>query len=164
MISMTVPTRNRIATMLACALVGLAAVALPGCKSSNPSAEQTTESATQKMRKVISSDVAEAGRREQMLKVVDRMEAVQAAFNKNITDFVTRYQTLNADYDATRPAFDKLFSEYNAERVQARSQTLDLHFQLASLATEKEWDRIGEAEAKMYEAIDISRTKQEEIK
>jgi uncharacterized protein YozE (UPF0346 family) len=164
LISMTVPIRNRTASALACLLVGLAVVASPSCKSNNPSPEQTTESATQKMRKVISSDVAEAGRREQMLKLVDKMEAVQTAFNKDITDFVTKYQTLNADYDATRAAFDQLFSQYNAERIQARSQTLDLHFQLASLATDREWDRIGEAEAKMYDAIEIARSKQEEIK
>jgi hypothetical protein len=39
-----------------------------------------------------------------------------------------------------------------------------LHFQLASLATDKEWGRIGEAEAKMYNAIGIARAKEEEIK
>jgi hypothetical protein len=159
--SMTVPNRSWITTLL---LVSLATVALSGCKSSNPSPEQTTESATQKLRKVISSDVAETGRREQMLKLVDKMEAVQTAFNKDVVDFVTHYQTLNANYDASRAAFDQLFSQYNAERIQARGQALDLHFELASLATDKEWGRIGEAEAKMYDAIGIARAKQEEIK
>jgi hypothetical protein len=161
---MTVPIRDRIAMALACLLVSFAVVALPGCKSNNPNPEQTTESATQKLRRVIASDVAEQGRRAQMLKLVDRMEEVQSAFNKEIADFVTHYQTLNANYDATRAAFDQLFSQYNTERTQARSQALDLHFQLAALATDKEWGRIGEAEAKMYNAIGIARAKEEEIK
>jgi hypothetical protein len=164
MISKNVSDRSRFATMLVCLVVSLAAMALPGCKSGNPSPEQATESATQKMRRVISSDVAEAGRRDQMLKLVDKFEAVQTSFNKDVVDFITHYQTLNANYDAPRAAFDQLFLQYNTERVQARNQALDLHFQLASLATDKEWGRISEAEAKMYEAIDIARTKQEEIK
>jgi hypothetical protein len=62
-ISMTVPIRDRIAMALACLLVSFAVVALPGCKSNNPNPEQTTESATQKLRRVIASDVAEQGRR-----------------------------------------------------------------------------------------------------
>jgi hypothetical protein len=41
--------------------------------------------------------------------------------------------------------------------MRARSEALDLHFQLASLATAQEWDSIGKAEEKLYEEVNASR-------
>lgn len=86
-----------------------------------------------------------------MLRVVDRLEALHLRFSQETADFIEHYRKLNADYDSTRPAFDQLFSDYNAKRVQARSEALDLHFELDSLATADEWDKIGKAETKLYE-------------
>ncbi len=160
----TLPTRNRIATVLACLVVGLASAASPGCKSTTPSPEQTTERTTQKLRQVISGEIADAGRREQMLKLVDQIEAVQTRFNEDASAFVAKYQSVNGDYDAPRAAFDQLFSDFDADRIRARNQILDLHFQLASLATDSEWGPIGKAEVKMYEGVGEARTAQEELK
>jgi hypothetical protein len=46
-----------------------------------------------------------------------------------------------------------LFADYNGQRIKARNQAVDLHFQLASLAAASEWDSIGKAEVKMYEEV-----------
>ena len=79
-------------------------------------------------------------------------------------EFVEGYRKLNADYDSTRPAFDQLFADYNAKRIKARNEALDLHFQLASLATVGEWGAIGKAEAKLYEESNAAPPAEESAK
>ena len=53
--------------------------------------------------------------------------------------------------------FDRLFADYTAKRITARNAALDLHFKLASLATTDEWDKIGRAEARLYEEVNEAR-------
>ncbi len=98
------------------------------------------------------------------MKLVDQIEAVQTRFNEEASAFIAKYQSVNADYDAPRAAFDQLFTNFDTDRIRARNQILDLHFQLASLATDREWGPIGKAEAKMYEGVGEARTAQEESK
>ena len=73
-------------------------------------------------------------------------------------------QTEAADYDATRSAFEQLFSDYSAKRIKARNEALDLHFRLASLATVVEWNAIGKAELKLYEEVNAARSAEESTK
>jgi hypothetical protein len=86
-----------------------------------------------------------------MLTIVDQVEALHLRFSQETAEFVQSYRKLNADYDSSRPAFDQLFSDYTAKRIKARDDALELHFQLASLATSSEWDAIGKAEIELYE-------------
>jgi hypothetical protein len=149
---MELTTAKFILRSAAALVVCIVAIATPGCKSAKPTVDQTVERSTQKLSEAVSHDVADAARRDQMLKLVDQLEAVQKSFSKDSSDFVVKYRTLNADYDSPRTAYEQLFSEFNVQRVQARDRALDLHFQLASLATEKEWDHIGKVEVMTYEA------------
>jgi hypothetical protein len=137
------------AIVIICALT----LAAPGCGGEQPTREQTIQSSSQQLRQAVSTNVADEGRKTQMLLVLDQIEAVQTSLSKETADFVESYRKLNADYHATRPAFDQLFSDYNGQRIEARNQTLDLHFQLASLATASELDSIGKAEVKMYREV-----------
>ena len=98
------------------------------------------------------------------MRLVDQIETVQTSFNADASAFVSKYQSVNADYDAPRATIEQLFSDFDADRIRARNQVLDLHFQLASLATDKEWGPIGKAEVRMYEGIGEARTAQEEMK
>jgi hypothetical protein len=163
-----VPTRNCNAGVLVWTLVCLASATASGCKSTTPSPEQTTErtteKSTEKLRQTISKEVGEPGRREQMLRLVDQIDIAEGNFNKDVSAFVTTYESVNADYDAPRATFDHLFSDFDADRTRARTQILDLHFKLTSLATDKEWGPIADAEMKMYEASEQARTAEEEMK
>ena len=138
------------ATVLAL-LVCAATLVVSGCGGTKPSKAQTIELYSQKLREAVSSNVHEERRRSQLLLVVDRVEALHFLFSQETVEFVESYRKLNADYDSTRPAFDQLFADYNAKRIKARNEALDLHFQLASLATVSEWNAIGKAETKLYE-------------
>lgn len=88
-----------------------------------------------------------------MLVIVDQVEELQLRFARETATFVASYRTLNSDYDAERPAFEHLFSGYDAQRIKARSEALDLHMQLGALATTAEWDAIQKAEQKLYEEV-----------
>ena len=144
------------------ALLGLlvCVVTLPvaGCGGKERSKQQTLERYSEKLREAVSANVADQGRKAQMLLIVDKVEALHRRFSQETTDFIESYRKLNADYEASRPAFDQLFSDYSAKRIEARSEALDLHFQLASLATEDEWHAIGKAEIKLYEEVNAARS------
>jgi hypothetical protein len=140
------------------------AAAVAGCGGSKPSREQVITSYGQELREAVSTKVADEPHKARMLALLDQLDAVNRRFTQQTRDFVESYRQLNADYDATRPAFDRLFSDYSAKRVKARSDVLDLHFQLASLATADEWDSIGKAETKLYEELGAAPLSQENPK
>jgi hypothetical protein len=146
--------------LFACSVI----LTIPGCGGKPPTREQAIERYSQALREGVSSNVADERRRAQMLSIVDQLEAVHVRFNQETADFIANYRKLNADYDASRPAFDQLFSDFSAKRVKARSQALDLHFQLASLATVAEWDSIGRAETKLYEKVNAARPAKDSAK
>jgi allophanate hydrolase subunit 1 len=137
---------------------------LPGCSSTKPTPDQTINRYSEKLREAVSTSVPEEQPKAQMLLIVDRLEALHLRFSQETSDFVETYRKLNVDYDSTRPAFDQLFSDYNAKRVKARKEALDLHFQLASLATAGEWEAIGRAEKKLYEEADAAVPAEESTK
>jgi allophanate hydrolase subunit 1 len=137
---------------------------LPGCSSTKPTPDQTINRYSEKLREAVSTSVPEEQPKAQMLLIVDRLEALHLRFSQETSDFVETYRKLNVDYDSTRPAFDQLFSDYNAKRIKARKEALDLHFQLASLATAGEWEAIGRAEKKLYEEADAAVPAEESTK
>jgi hypothetical protein len=135
-----------------CALA-LCAVTLTvsGCGGTKPTKAQEIERYSQKLREAVATNVPDDGRKAQLILVVDQVEALHRRFSQETAEFVASYRQLNADFDSTRQSFDQLFSDYNAKRIKAREDALELHFQLASLATADEWGAIGRAEAKLYE-------------
>jgi hypothetical protein len=148
-----------ILTLLICVVT----LMVPGC-GTKPTTNETINRYSEKLSAAVSSNVPEEGRRAQMLAIVNQLQALQLRFNQETADFVQSYRKLNADYGATRPAFDHLFSDYNAKRIKARNEALNLHFKLASLATATEWDPIGKAEMKLYKESNEARSEEEGAK
>jgi hypothetical protein len=150
------PSTTRSITALLALLVCAVTLCVAGC-GGKPTREQSIERYSQDLREAVSSSVSDERRREQMLAVVDQLKAVNLRFSQETAEFIENYRKLNADFDATRSAFDQLFSDYNAKRVKARNEVLDLHFQLTSLATTAEWNTIGRAETKLYKKVNETR-------
>jgi hypothetical protein len=135
-----------------CALLACAATfTVSGCGATKPAKAQIIERYSQKLREAVSTNVPDEGRRAKLILVVDQVEALHGRFSQETAEFVASFRKRNADFDSTRQAFDQLFADYNAKRLKAREDALELHFQLASLATADEWDAIGKAETKLYE-------------
>lgn len=147
-------------TLLVCAVT----LTVLGCSGTKPTRAQTIERYSQKLREAVSTNVPDEGRKAQLLLIVDQVEALHLRFSQDTAEFVESYRKLNADYDATRPAFDQLFSAYNAKRIKARNEALDLHVQLASFAIAGEWDAIGKAETKLYEEANAAPPSEESTK
>jgi hypothetical protein len=141
-------------------VLGAIALALCSCASTKPTPEQTIQEASQDLRQAVSGNVADPARRDQMLALVDQIAATQRSFSMQAAEFAAQYSRMNADYDAPRARFEQLFADFNAQRVQSRDRILDLHFQLAALATEQEWRPIGKAEAKLYKNTQQARAEQ----
>lgn len=160
------PSKARIfgAAALFTLLLGVTALAVPGCGGKDRTRDQQIERYSAELRAAVSDNVADEQRKTQMLLLVDQLQAIQLRFSQETTEFIANYRRLNADYDSTRPAFEQLFSDYNAKRIRARSEVLDQHFQLASLATPAEWDAIGKAESKLYEKVNATRAAAESPK
>ena len=138
------------------ALVCVVVLCISGCGGAKQTRSQVAERYGQELRGTVSSVVTDEQRRVQMLNIVDRMQALQLRFSRETADFIDSYRKLNADYEAKRPVFDQLFSDYGRKRALARDEALDLHFRLAALATAAEWDAIGRAEAKLYKKVNAA--------
>ena len=138
--------------LLVCAVT----LAVLGC-GAKQTKQQAMERYSQELREAVSSKVPDERRKAQMLLIVDQLSALHRRFSEETARLLESYRKLNADYDATRPMFDQLFSDYSSKRIKARSEALDLHFQLASLATADEWGAIGKAETKLYEKVNEAR-------
>ena len=150
----------RLLPLFACAFV----LACAGCSGERPGRAEAIARYSTELRDTVSARVVDQPRREQMLQVVDRIEALHVRFSRETADFIAAFRRLNADYSAARPAFDQLFADYGSRRVTARSEALELHYQLASLATEGEWASVGKAEARLYERANESRSGEEAAK
>jgi hypothetical protein len=146
--------RRLVSAALSMLLICCVTIAVPGCGGKQPTRKQSVERYSQELREAVSTHVLDVQRRDQMLVIVDQVETLNLRFSHETADFIDSYRTLNADYNAARPAFDQLFSDYGAKRAKARSEALDLHFRLASLAAAAEWDSIGKAETELYEEVD----------
>ena len=128
-----------------------------GCGGKKPTKEEAIARYGQELHDVVADKVQDEGRKAQMLQIVDRLEALQLHFGHDTEALVASYRKLNGDYEARRAAFDQLFADYNATRIRSRGEALDLHFQLAALATDDEWRPIAKAESKLYEEISEAR-------
>ena len=147
---------RRFPMLVACAVaVGCASCGNP------PTRSEAIERYGTELREAVSAKVEDKQRRARMLQVVDRINALQVRFTRETADYITAFHRLNADYDATRPAFDQLLGSYEAQRVTARNEMLSLHYELASLAIGGEWRAIGKAEAKLYEKTSEARPQRE---
>jgi len=142
---------HQIRAALASILLCYAALVVAGCGGTDPTRGQLIERSSDELREAVSTKVADAGRRAQMLRTVDRIEAVNVRFSQETAQFIAAFRRLNADYVAPRPVFDQLFADYARQRMEARGEALSLHYELVSQATEVEWPTIGKAESRLYE-------------
>jgi hypothetical protein len=144
-------------TALITLLIGAAALILAGCGGKKQTRDEVIAQYGQELRDAVATDVSDESRKAKMLLIVDQLQALQVRFSQETGSFIRNYRQLDADYAAPRAAFEQLFAGFNAQRVKARGEALDLHFQLAALATDGEWRAIGKAETKMYEELEAAR-------
>lgn len=139
-------------------LCGIVAVAC-GCAGSSSKAtdEEIIRDSSEELRQSVTRNVEDQSRKDRMLSLVDQIESTQRDFSIRAAEFAAKYRAMDAAYDTPRAQFDQLFADFNTQRIRSRNRILDLHFQLAALATAQEWSRIGKAESDMYSEVRIAR-------
>jgi hypothetical protein len=152
--------RNTGPRAVAAILLGAMALAVGGCAGAKLTPDETLQVASHELRQSVTSNVGDPSRRDQMLGLVDQIEATQRSFSAQAAEFAAKFSRMNTDYNAPRARFEELFTDFNTRRVQSRDLILDLHFRLAALATAEEWRRIGKVEAKLYEEAGKARAEQ----
>jgi len=134
---------------LACAL------ALAGCAKSPITTAELVGGPMLEMRQAVDRNVADPSRQTQLLALVGELDGVLQAHSRDLNTLSGDLSRLNADYDATREAFDTLASAF-AQRSQVRKErALDLHFQMVALTSVEEWSPISKREV---EALSGART------
>ncbi|MCG6887773.1 MAG: hypothetical protein LJE74_11230 [Proteobacteria bacterium] len=122
------------------------------CARSKTTPETEALNYTQEMREAVSLNVQDAGRRKQLLALIDKMDKLIESYNNDIRTFVNKFGALNANYDITRQEMDGLIAEFADQRRQAQARIIDLNLQARSLTTTKEWDQIVRYEKNAIEA------------
>jgi len=116
---------------------------LTGCATPKPqTAEEKVQASASDLREVLESTIQDAGRRQQMLVLVDRAEADLKAGAVELAGLLKEQERLNADYNASRDEFRKLGDRMQAVRKEYRAKTISARQSLASLATDQEWKKI----------------------
>jgi uncharacterized coiled-coil DUF342 family protein len=137
-------------TFIVLFLVGVLVVS--ACARNKATPETEALNYTQEMREAVSLNVQDAGRRKQLLALIDKMDKLIESYNNDIRTFVNKFGALNASYDVTRQEMDGLIAEFADQRRQAQARVIDLNLQARSLTTTKEWDQIVRYEKNAIEA------------
>ncbi len=126
---------NRIYYILAATLCVLGLLA--GCKGLTQM--ESTKSAVDETRTLISEHVADEAKAKQMIALVDKLEndlmayvEIQAAHNEAL-------RKKNADYDASREDLQKLYDAYNRDTRAISMKIAQTDLEMKKLSTPEEW-------------------------
>ncbi len=135
---------------LACTL------ALAGCAESPKTSAELIGGPMREMRQTVEKNVADPTRQTQLLALVDALDGVLQEHSRDLNTLSGDLSRINADYDATREAFDALLSAFAQRTRVSEERALDLHFQMAALTSADEWKPISKREV---EALSAARTR-----
>lgn len=136
--------------------------ALNSCAKNKVTPSEDISKYTKDMRQAVSVNINDADRREQVLQLIGKMEAVMQDFNNDIHVFVDQYRVLDKDYSTPRQSFKNLIVEFSTQRKQAQNKIFDLHFKAVALMTKEEWAQVVKYEKKAIGAMIESRDPQED--
>lgn len=139
-------------------LAGVLAVSACARNKATPEAEALNY--TQEMREAVSLNIQDAGRRSQLMALIDQMDILMKNYGNKIQIFVDRFDALNRNYDTSRREMKSLVTKFAALRRQAQARIIDLNLQARQLCTQQEWDQIVRYEKEAVEAIAQPRSPQ----
>lgn len=124
-----------------------------GCGSKPPSAEVQLRQDAVELRTVINQQVADPGRRAQLIERANALEREVQDFSTKAWTFAESLKALNGDYDTPPEKIRELFKQFDDQRIAMVSKVEDLHFQMLALTTPDEWSDIGRAEIRSLETM-----------
>ena len=142
--------RLRWAGVAAAVLLAIGLVSSVACTSSK---SQTPADNLAGLRSAITNEVADAGRADDMLAVVDQMEAAMVDLGKTVDRHQVTIAELYRDYDATRSEVWEALESYQNERREVVDRLVEIHYELKDLARDDEWPKLAKAERRAVEAM-----------
>jgi hypothetical protein len=144
--SCTVPTATGFFAAAACLILACAS-------QPRPTAAETAQATLSDLRGAVLVDIKDHARAQEVSALVDRL----AEEDRNARDAVAAYRgrllALNANYDATEDEFNKLFADFNNDRLTCQHRIAGLWTRMASLTTDAEWDALGKARIAAVKAL-----------
>jgi hypothetical protein len=135
-------------------------LAVGACARNKVTPETEALNYTQEMREAVSLNIQDAGRRSQLIALIDRMDNLMKNYGIKIQIFVNRFDALNRNYDTTRKEMKNLVTEFADLRRQGQTRIIELNLQARKLCTQQEWDQIVRYEKEAVEAIAQPRSPQ----
>ena len=116
---------------------------LTGCSTPNPQTpEEKIQASAEDLRATLERAVEDVGKRRQMQALADQALADLQAATAELAGLRQEQERLNADYNATREAFQELDDRMQVLRRKYVAQFIDARQVLAGLATDDEWKEI----------------------
>ena len=110
---------------------------LSGCKSLPPA--EATKSAANETRTLIRENVSDESKAKTLIALVDQLENDLKAYNEKQDAHNEALVKKNADYDASREDFQKLYDAYNRDSRAFVMKIAKTHLDMQKLATFEEW-------------------------
>ena len=126
---------NRIYYILAAALFTLGLLA--GCKGLTQ--VETTKSAMDETRTLISENVADEVKAKQMVALVDQLENDLMAYIEIRAAHNEALRKKNAHYDASREDMQNLYDAFNRDTRTIGMKLAQTHLEMTKLSTPEEW-------------------------
>jgi hypothetical protein len=131
--------------MRLCALV--AAALLTACASQSKQApQQSIPGQVAAMQEAIGKVISDPDRARRAAGAVGGIGDQLLSFQTLANQYRTRLLALNARSDATRPEFESLLGQYDAQRLRGWGRLLTLHSELIADTTADEWQALAPRE------------------
>ena len=123
-----------------------------GCAHQQVSEEQSRQQMLEEMRAYLEK-IPDPDRRHQLLALMNTLEEDLAELSQAVDKFGADVQRLNANYDATKEDFHKIFDQFNTSRKRLQQEILASHYKMKELTTAKEWEDLADLEEQALSKI-----------
>lgn len=123
-----------------------------GCAHQQVSGEQSRLQMLEEMRAYLEK-IPDPDRREQLLALMNTLKQDLAELNRTVDEFGVNAQRLNANYDATKEDFHKIFDQFNTSRKRLQQEILASHYKMKELTTAEEWEDLADLEKEALSKI-----------
>jgi hypothetical protein len=108
-----------------------------------PSMVANAEKAFDELRAAVAREIKDPARAKQSIALVDEMDQLVAAADRERKLHEARLRALNESYDSTLERFRGAFRDYNALRNDWQARTLELNLRAKTLVTPAEWQALA---------------------
>ena len=123
-----------------------------GCSHQPLSEKQSRQQMLEEMRAYLEK-IPDPDRRDQLLALMKTLKQDLAELSQAVDQFGADAQRFNADYDATKEDFHKIFDQFNTSRKTLQQEILTSHYKMKELTTPEEWEDLADLEKEALSEI-----------